>query len=232
MASSLNSLTKHPLIFKGRAQPAGESTCRRIAFGHKKLDQACAGGALAAGLIRLRTLPGSAEIRLITPLIANKAATKKRILWLQRNHQAFNTNWLSQQTFGPQSWVVQCNNDTDTLWACEQALRSLACTCLVMHYDQLSMKAARRIQVLARQYDCLVIVISRLSSKFQTLPVNLDFELLYSECGWHVNIHRVAGAWPQHNIAIDNPLPVTNQAIMEAFAKYAGESASALHQVS
>ncbi|MDC8831822.1 hypothetical protein [Alteromonas gilva] len=231
MSSSLNSLTKHPLIFRGREQPAAEHQGRRIAFGHKKLDQACVGGAPAAGLIRLRVLPGCGEMSLITPLISDKAASKKRILWLQRGALAFNTNWLSQQAFGQQSWVIHCGNDTDTLWVCEQALRSQACTCLIMYFDQLSIKAARRLQVLARQYDCLVIVFSRPGTTSLTLPVSLDFELRYRQSAWHINIYRVTGAWPLDNIVINNPLPMTNQAIAEAFAKYADDADTALHQV-
>ncbi|NVK56869.1 MAG: hypothetical protein HWE26_14795 [Alteromonadaceae bacterium] len=231
MSLSLATLTKHPLIFKGREQPAAVNQCRRIAFGHEKLDQACAGGVLAAGLIRLRALPGCAEIKLIAPLVTNKATSKKRVLWLQRPDLLFNPNWLNQQPFGQHSWIINCNNDTDSLWVCEQSLRSQACTCLILYFNQLSIKAARRLQVLAKQYDCLVIVISRPSNTLMTLPVNLDFELQYSQSAWRVNIYRVTGAWPKSDIAIENPLPASNQAIVNAFAKYANEPDASLHQV-
>ncbi|GGF75943.1 hypothetical protein [Alteromonas lipolytica] len=203
----------------------------RLPFGQQKLDEACVGGVPAAGVITLRALPGSSEIQLMHNVMQQKAATQKRILWLHNDWQ-LNHNWLIQSPLHKQSWVVTTRCTEDSLWAGEQAIRSQACCCVVLYISQLAAKAARRLQVLACQYDCLVIVVQHAWGNHGVLPVNIDMQLTFSASEWLVQLNRVKGAWPQTDIPITHPLPASNDAIVKAFSHFSHGQTSTLHEVS
>lgn len=218
MSHSITALLKHPLVFRGREQQNAIKNKRSyIPFGQKELDVACAGGAPASGVIRLRALPGSNELNLFSNILQTKMASEKRFIWIYSLCK-INHKWLMQKPFFKQSWILKAPLANDALWACEQAIRSQACACIVMYFDNLTSKAARRLQVLSKQYDCLVIVISIPSPKDTVLPVNMDATLYYEQPHWLIQLDRISGAWPQQNIAIENPLPASNQAIIRAFS--------------
>lgn len=232
MSASISSLIKHPMVFRGRDhRHRADGGELRLPFGHTSLDKACAGGVPAAGALSVRALPGQGEIQLLNNILVQKADSKKRIIWLP-NQVHLNPNWLSQTPYQQQSWVLTAANDTDALWACEQSVRSQACCCIVLYLSHIVPKAARRLQVLAKQYDCLVVLVHRGEVSPGVLPVNIDMELTYDAGQWYVHLHRVTGAWPQHHIKIEHPLPATNSAIVKAFRQYNQRQSTPIHEVS
>lgn len=232
MSASISSLIKHPHIFRGRDQHSSVgSTVLRLPFGQPELDKASAGGVPAAGALSLRALPGHSEIQFLNDILQQKVCTQKKIVWLH-NTLAMNPNWICQTTYQQQSWVLTTSHETDALWACEQCIRSQACCCVVMYTTQIAHKAARRLQVLAKQYDCLVIIIHSGKLTPGTLPVNIDMELSFQAEQWYVHLHRVTGAWPKHHIAVNHPLPASNTAIVNAFNVYRDHHPAAVHEVS
>ena len=229
MSASISSLIKHPLVFRGRDhRHSADGNEVRLPFGQASLDKACAGGVPAAGVLSIRALAGQGELQLLNNVLLQKAGAQKRIIWLP-NRMYLNPNWLSYQQ---QSWVINTPNEADALWACEQAIRSQACCCVVMYLAQIEPKAARRLQVLARQYDCLVVLVHPGNRIPGALPVNIDMELSCDARQWFVHLHRVSGAWPQQHIAIEHPLPASNSAIVNAFRQYSNSTATAIHEVS
>lgn len=232
MSASISSLIKHPLVFRGRDhRHSANGNEVRLPFGQASLDKACAGGVPAAGVLSIRALAGQGELQLLNNVLLQKAGTQKRIIWLP-NRLHLNPNWLSQTPYQQQSWVINTTNEADALWACEQAIRSQACCCVVMYLAQIEPKAARRLQVLARQYDCLVVLVHPGNRIPGALPVNIDMELSCDARQWFVHLHRVSGAWPQQHIAIEHPLPASNSAIVNAFRQYSNSTATAIHEVS
>lgn len=219
MSSTIHSLAKHPMLFLGKDHDsATRSDYARLPFGQAELDKACHGGVPAAGLARFQTHTGCGELALLKPVLHAKALNKKKVLWV--NHQfALNPTWLVNTSLFEQSWCITPTSFLDALWACEQAIRSQACACIILYCDTLDTKPARRLQVLSKQYDTLIIVVSPRCTD-GSLPINLDVELSFYNERWFAHIHRVAGAWPQRDIPINNPLPASNAAIARAFTRY------------
>ena len=231
MPLSIASLTKHPLVFKGRDHGQHREVSQRLAFGQPALDKACVGGVPPTGVLSLKALPGFSELQLLRNILRNKTKSQKRLVWLTQDY-LLNDNWLLKSGYHQQSWIVNATSAADTLWACEQSVRSQACCCVVMYIAEISQKAARRLQVLASQYECLVIIVQSRGAKAEVLPVNIDMALGYHEEQWLVQLHRVKGGWPQKDIVIDHPLPATNQAIITAFSLFGSGRPAVLHDVS
>ena len=219
MSSTIHSLAKHPMLFLGKDHDSViRSDGVRLPFGQVELDKACQGGVPLAGLARIQTRPGCGELALLKPVLYAKSLNRKKVLWIN-HHFVLSPTWLANTSIFEQSWCVIPPSFQDALWTCEQAIRSQACACIILYCDNLDIKPARRLQVLSKQYDTLIIVVTPPSAS-GSLPVNLDVELAFCNERWFVHIHRVAGAWPQRNIPIENPLPATNSAITRAFSSY------------
>tara|TARA_Y100001949_G_C15877678_1_gene282356 strand:+ start:24 stop:722 length:699 start_codon:yes stop_codon:yes gene_type:complete len=232
MSASISSLIKHPLVFRGRDhRHSADGNELRLPFGQTNLDKACAGGVPASGVLSIRALAGQGELQLLNNVLLQKAGTQKRIIWLP-NRLQLNPNWMCQTPYQQQSWVVNTPNEADALWACEQAIRSQACCCIVIYLAQVEPKAARRLRVLARQYDCLVVLVHPGNRSPGALPVNIDMALSFDMRQWFVDLHRVTGAWPQQHIAIEHPLPASNDAIVNAFRQFSSNDVTAIHEVS
>lgn len=220
------------MVFRGRDQHSTSSGAeQRLPFGQTTLDKACTGGVPVSGVLSIRVQPGYSEIQFLHNVIEQKAKSQKRIIWLHHRMQ-INPNWLSQASYAGQSWIVSSSSISDSLWACEQSVRSQACCCVVIYLEHIEAKAARRLQVLAKQYDCLVIMVLTSQHAREILPVNVDMALSVQNDQWFAHLHRISGAWPQQDIPVANPLPATNGAIIRAFTLYSETQTPALHDVS
>ena len=227
MKSAIQTLTQHPDIYLGNAADAAQSPIERLPLGVKALDAALAGGIPSAGLSRIRCHQGSGELQLLHPVFAAQRNTGKKVIWLYR-HQSINPVWLAKHQLLTDSWLLSPANEQDALWACEQCIRSQACSLIVYSYASLNAKAARRLQVLSKQYQCLLLNIDYNLQTFMSLPVNVDCELYYKDTQWYITLHRVVGSWPKSDIPICNPLPASNDAIITAMRETQSASVSTL----
>lgn len=215
MKSAIYSLTRHPDIYLGNTSSSSQHKIERFPIGLKDLDCALKGGIPKAGLTRIRCRQGSGELQLLASVLEAVRSIGKKIIWIQHNHRV-NPLWLSKHRLLSHSWLVAPGSTNEALWTCEQCIRSQACSLIVYAHGTLSTKSARRLQVLSKQYQCLVINIDYSQQSFTTLPVNVDCELFLKDDQWFITIHRVVGSWPLDNIMIPNPLPASNDAIIRA----------------
>lgn len=215
MKSAIHSLTRHPDIYLGNTSSSSQQKIERLPVGLKELDSALNGGIPKAGLTRVRCRQGSGEFELLASVLEAVSSTGKKIVWIQHN-QKINPLWLSKHNLITHSWLVTPGSANAALWTCEQCIRSQACSLIVYAHDTLDTKSARRLQVLSKQHQCLVIHIDYNQQPITTLPVNVDCELCFKDGQWAITIHRVVGSWPKDNIVIPNPLPASNDAIINA----------------
>ncbi len=215
MKSALSLLTSHPDIYLGNSSSSSQHKIERLPVGLKDLDCALKGGIPKAGLTRVRCRQGSGEFQLLAPVLEAVQSIGKKTVWIQHKYR-INPLWLSKHRLLSHSWLVTPGSTNEALWTCEQCIRSQACSLIVYAHDTLNTKSARRLQVLSKQHQCLVLHIDYSLQPLPTLPVNVDFELFLKDDQWFITIHRVVGSWPLDNIMIPNPLPASNDAIIIA----------------
>ena len=226
MKSAIQSLTKHPDIYLGNANSSSQQGIERLPLGIETLDSALAGGIPRAGLSRIRCGVGSGELQLLQAIFNPLIHQGKKILWIY-GYYRINPVWLARQQLIEHSWLITPSPSQQALWACEQCIRSQACSLIVYSFDTLDVRSARRLQVLSKQYQCLVLNVDYTRHSLATLPVNIDCELYMQEERWFIDVHRVVGSWPKAGIRLSNPLPASNEAIQSAMLQ-----TSTLHETS
>ena len=124
-AAALTKLLRHPALWQGRdagtTAPVLDSQCA-------ELNAALGGGWPMGALCELLVPhPGVGEVELLLPALAQLTVAGRWLAWIATPYPVAAPTLLSAGIDLSRTLVIQTRNDTDTLWAMEQCLRSEVC---------------------------------------------------------------------------------------------------------
>jgi len=158
----LDQLLSHPYIWRGCHAPRAIET---LSSGHRRLDEALPGGGWPrAGLIEiLAERPGTGELCLVVPLLryfSRDDGTDSRgwIAWIRPPYVPYAPALAEAGIDVSRVLLVHTQDDSEALWATEQALRSAGCEVVLAWTHRASGQALRRLQLAAEDNGLPVIL--------------------------------------------------------------------------
>ena len=149
MATSLENVLQHPAIWRG-------GDCARVVLpsvptGFAELDVLLPGGGWPAGALTEihveRT--GVGELQLIMPAAARLTWTGRWLALIAPPYVPYAPAFAAHGVTLSRLMLVRTTTTEDSLWACEQALRSQACGAALAWLDRVHERALRRLQLAA-----------------------------------------------------------------------------------
>ncbi len=162
MKAPLDELLTHPRIWRGCHAPRVIET---LSSGHRLLDEVLPGGGWPrTGLIEiLAERWGTGELRLIVPLLrhfSHDDGTGGRgwIAWIRPPYVPYAPALAEAGIDVSRVLLVHARDDSESLWATEQGLRSAGCEVVLAWADKASGPALRRLQLAAEENGLPVIL--------------------------------------------------------------------------
>ena len=154
---------------------------------------------------------GIGEIRLLAPALANLSQQKAGwILWISPPYIPYAPALIAAGIDLTSILVINPKNQTDSLWAMEQALASTSCCAVLAWPKNINDKQVRRLQVASKSGKSLGILFRAIQSVKQASPAELRIELTgnsYSPLVEHssldMKIVKRRGGWPTEKFTID-----------------------------
>lgn len=147
--ASLAAVLQNPAIWRGgdcAPSPAATPT------GFAALDCVLPGGGWPTDALTeiLLAREGIGELRLTLPALVQLQGTRREIVWVAPPYVPYAPALAAAGLDLARFIVVRCSSTADQLWAFEQALRAPECAAAFAWPHQLDERAARRLQVAAR----------------------------------------------------------------------------------
>ncbi len=181
--------------------------------GFKILDEQLSGsGWPAEGITELLyEHAGIGEIRLLAPALANLSQQQAGwILWISPPYIPYAPALTAAGIDLTSILVINPKNQTDSLWAMEQALASTSCCAVLAWPKNINDKQVRRLQVASKSGKSLGILFRPMESVRHASPAELRIELTgnhYSPLVEHssldIKIVKRRGGWPTEKFTID-----------------------------
>jgi cell division inhibitor SulA/protein ImuA len=219
-SSALEELLENPRVWRGSAQ-AGAGTANGLASGYAKLDQQLPGGGWPRYALTeiLAEQHGVGELQLLMPALARLSAEDLFaddpfadvcksmqqpgwIAWVAPPFQPYApalTQWginLSRLL------IVRPKDDTEVLWAAEQALSSGTCRAVLLWPKILHDQDSRRLQLAAEKGASWAVALRSHAARYEPSAAALRIKMHADQDGTHLEIFKSRGARPVtlHNI--------------------------------
>lgn len=170
--------TQRTDVWRSRDRGIARSA-RGPSTGFAPLDEALHGEGWPRGALTelLLAQPGSGELFLLAPLLANLSRQQWLQVWINPPHMPY-APALAQRGIALESLLVVRGETQHHLWACEQALRSSACGA-VLYWPARSLRYAelRKLQVAAAAQQASGFLLHDLRAAQQTSPAALRMQL-------------------------------------------------------
>ncbi len=181
--------------------------------GFKTLDEQLSGSGWPTDGITelLYEHAGIGEIRLLAPALANLSQQQAGwILWVSPPYIPYAPALIAAGIDLTSILVINPKNQTDSLWAMEQALASTSCCAVLAWPKNINDKQVRRLQVASKSGKSLGILFRSTQSVKQASPAELRIELTgnrYSPLVEHssldLKIVKRRGGWPTEKFTIE-----------------------------
>ena len=206
MDDALEKLLENPRVWRG-STPA--SALSGLASGYPQLDQHLPGGGWPVNALTeiLLARAGSGELKLLMPALARLSRSEQA----GSEGSAHRSGWLAwiAPPFHPYppallQWgvdlervlIVRPKNDTETLWAAEQALASGNCAAVLLWSEALNDARSRRLQLAAERGQSWAIAFRSLAAAAQTSSAALRIRLRTGSHGTALDILKSRGGRP------------------------------------
>jgi cell division inhibitor SulA/protein ImuA len=206
---SLEKLLENPKVWRGSSQ-VGIRT--GLASGYPKLDRCLPGGGwpLEALTEILTEHYGIGELRLLMPALA-QLSREDTPIQCSGSAEYAEPGWIAWvappfQPYAPalqqcgidlsRLLVVRPKDDSELLWAAEQALSSGTCAAVLLWPASLDDQASRRLQLAAEKGHSWAIAFRPLSARQQPSAAALRLELQSTRQGTRVHILKSRGGRP------------------------------------
>ena len=177
----LDALLKHPQLWRADQL---ETARDGLKTGFTNLDTALAGrhgtGWPKAGLMELLSdQPGIGELRLLAPALSALSAEQRWISWVNPPHIPYAPALEALGIDVAKVLLVHPRSHRDALWALAQALKSGTCSSVLawLDEDQLKQTDLRRLQLAAKQGNCLAVLFRPEHAARQQSPAELRIVL-------------------------------------------------------
>lgn len=200
--SPLAQVLQHPQVW--RANRRVSAPAQTIATGFTALDRELGGGWPRGALTEmLFPAPGSGELRLLMPALAQLSREQNWLAWIAPPYIPYAPALAAHGIDLARVMVVQPRDDAQALWAVEQALRSGTCAAVLAWVKRSDDRSLRRLQLAAEAGNSWGIVFRAQHSVVQTSPVPLRLKLEPTPTGAVVQILKRRGGWPGGRVALE-----------------------------
>ncbi len=193
MTPSLHDLKQRRLVWQARQHNTPHTSC--IATGYRALDQHLAGGWPASGVVELQPEQlGIGELRLLLPCLEALAEQPGLQAWV--NPPARLSPYPLHARRLPKTIILNTHNQNEHYWVCEQLLKSDCCRVLICWTRQLQPAVAKRLQIAAKEGNCLAFVIHHPVHQQHSLPLSARLRLIPHAHGLTIDLFKRQQGWP------------------------------------
>jgi cell division inhibitor SulA/protein ImuA len=188
----LEQLKRDGSLWQGRRSvPAPD---RALSSGWPVLDELLAGGWPRAALVEVL---GEAHqgLSLVLPLLARLGAGSRWLAWVAPPYVPYAPALLARGIRIEQVLLVRDVSAEQRLWAAEQALKSGACSVVLLWPDRVQTAQLRRLQLAAEQGACPGILFRSPRAASQASPAALRLRVRSAPLGLEVEVLKRRGAW-------------------------------------
>jgi len=197
-------------LWRGRSGAAGQ---KGLASGYPELDRYLPGGGWPQQALTEILLEhcGAGELRILMPALArlsqadNDGESPGWIAWVAPPFQPYPPALAQWGIDLSRVLIVHPREDSETLWAAEQALACGNCAAVLLWTEVLSDAASRRLQLAAEKGKSWAIAFRPLSARAQSSAAALRILLSVNHKGTAFSILKNRGGQPVtlHNILRD-----------------------------
>jgi len=216
VADTLEKLLQNPHLWRGRDQ-ANTPGWQGLPSGYPKLDRYLPGGGWPRHALTEILLEhyGMGELQLLMPALARLSKPEGReaarqpedseaaddaeagwIAWIAPPFQPYPPALLQWGINLSQVLIVRPRQESETLWAAEQALSSGNCAAVLMWLDTLDDYSSRRLQLAAEKGQSWAIAFRPLKALAQASAAVLRIQLTAGEKGTDLGILKSRGGRP------------------------------------
>ena len=180
-----------------RAHSLAQST-HALSSGFTALDAALGGGWPSPALIELFTdVYGIGELRLVLPLLRQQAGDSGRplLVWLNPPFVP-NAVALAQYQLDARHWCARELSPRDSLWSCEQALRSSAVAVVLLWLNGAPIGSLRRLKLACVATRTIAILYRPTHEAQQPSPAHVRIALHAQRDALHVHVLKAQGQKP------------------------------------
>jgi len=192
-ADNLEKLLGDGALWRGRSH-----TVRRGGgvepSGWALLDDACGGGWPRGALSEILS-GGHQGLSLLLPLLARLSEQPRWLAWIAPPWLPYAPALAGRGLDMQRLLLVQDIPVQQHLWAAEQAMKSGACSAVLLWPERLEVAQVRRLQLAAEQGDCIGILFRRLRDSRQSSPAALRLRLSPAPLGVDVEVLKRRGGW-------------------------------------
>ncbi|KAK72800.1 hypothetical protein L506_3205 [Bordetella bronchiseptica GA96-01] len=191
----------HPALW--RATQLAHGPTRKLPTGYADLSAQLPGGGWPLGALveLLLPQPGSGEIRLLRPALAQLEA-RRAIALVQPPHAPHIASWASWRLDPRQLLWVAPERPADTLWAAEQILKAGSCAALLCWLPQVRPESLRRLHLAAQGGDALFVALRPAAAEQHASPAVLRLALAPAPGGLSIRIVKRRGPACEHPVHV------------------------------
>ena len=188
----LEQLKRDGSLWQGRRDVAVSE--RTLGSGWPVLDELLNGGWPHAALIEVL---GEAHqgLSLVLPLLARLGAGSRWLAWVAPPYVPYAPALLARGIRIEQVLLVQDVSVQQRLWAAEQALKSGACSVVLLWPERIQTAQLRRLQLAAEQGACPGILFRSPRAASQASPAVLRLRVRPAPLGLEVEVLKRRGSW-------------------------------------
>jgi protein ImuA len=202
MAPALDLIMQNPAVWRGR--DCARVTLPSVPTGFAELDAWLPGGGWPAGAITEihvdRT--GIGELQLIMPAAARLTRSGRWLALIAPPYVPYAPALMGHGVKLSRLMLVRTTSAEDSLWACEQALRSQTCGAALAWLDRIHERALRRLQLAAESGNSSLLLF-RPARAAPSSPAALRLHISKSEGCTLVRILKRRGGEVPMPIALD-----------------------------
>jgi cell division inhibitor SulA/protein ImuA len=180
-----------------------------VPTGFAALDAELPGGGWPTGCL-IECLPdhdGIGELRLLGPALARLSRAGGRLAWIAPPHLPYAPALDAAGIALARLLIVRAASAHDTLWATEQALRSAACSAVLVWPDAARYADLRRLQLAAERSRALAVIFRAPRAEREASPAALRLALHTAAGGLAVRIFKRRGATCERPVVVDSGIP-------------------------
>jgi len=210
MTSALDLVLQNPAVWRG-------NDCARVAVpsvpsGFAELDVRLPGGGWPAGALTEIYVerPGIGELQLVMPAAANLTQSERWITLVSPPYLPYAPALAAHGVKLSRLLLVQAPAADESLWACEQALRTGSCGAVVAWLNQVHEHALKRLQLAAETSGALVLLF-RSARSIPASPAALRLHVSRSDSRTVVRILKRRGGGMPAPVALDLYAPLVGR---------------------
>ncbi|UXY15379.1 translesion DNA synthesis-associated protein ImuA [Chitiniphilus purpureus] len=215
----LQSLLPHPALWRGADGVAGPV----LASGHALLDGVLPGGGWGVGQVsELLHRPGHGELTLLFPALRQLTAMGRSVVLVAPPWPPYAPAWAQAGIALERLVWIRPANPAEAMWAMEQALADPAPGAVLgWHAGMLADRAARRLQLAARQGTAAAFLLRHAVAQSTASPFPLRLAVAGLPDGWRIRVLKRRG------LPLTAPVDLSRDEVHDALAGVASAPAGA-----